>query len=579
MRAGTPSASLPMSVSSTRTRARTRVRSAIVRITLPPPTSRVGEEITCPRSTRRVRIVPDEGARTSVSSSSMSAFSRVTRAATAAARVLATSSSSDSSSDWLIHAFSRSFSPRSSWVTAVRSRCRAASSSACAWSTRFFGVRGSMRTRSAPASTVSPISAASTRISPDAFDFTSTSATGSIVPEASTVTTTSPRMTAADSYSGAGGSPPPQAARSVAHSAAGNDASDIGAVVHPAPSRSGIGASVVSRMAHDETVTKLDRSPGAPGNRPLVRDQHEGVAGAMQVLEQRKDLRAGTAVEVSGRLIGQQQLRAGHERARNGEALALAAGKLGRAMAGAVAEPHPLERFPRTAVPLGSADARIDERHLDVSQRALPRQQGKCLEHEADLAIPDFRQLKLRQLRNGAPAKPVASCVGRVEAAEQVHQGGLAAARGAHDRYILTAVHDQIDPAQSVNRRISHRVMAAETFGADHFHAARGQLARFFASASTTRLIFHCWAIDRTVLVSQYSTRPAGNHMNMKVMITGMNANTFACTGSGGVGFNLYCANIATPISTGSTKYGSRDERSWIQPMNGAWRISTLSSR
>ena len=161
MRAGTPASSLPMSVSSTRTRARTCVRSAIVRITVPPPTSRVGEEITCPRSTRRVRIVPDAGARTSVSSSSMRAFSRVTRAATAAARVFATSSSSVSSSDWLIHAFSRSFSPRSSWVCAVFSRCRAALSSACAWSTRFLGVRGSMRTRSVPASTVSPISAAS----------------------------------------------------------------------------------------------------------------------------------------------------------------------------------------------------------------------------------------------------------------------------------------------------------------------------------------------------------------------------------------------------------------------------------
>ena len=66
--------------------------------------------------------------------------------------------------------------------------------------------------------------------------------------------------------------------------------------------------------------------------------------------------------------------------------------------------------------------------------------------------------------------------------------------------------------------------------------------------------------------------------MNMKVMTTGMNAKTFACTGSGGVGFSLNCPNIAAPIRIGSTKYGSRDDRSWIQPMNGAWRISTLSS-
>ena len=58
-------------------------------------------------------------------------------------------------------------------------------------------MRGSMRTRSLPASTVSPISDVSSRISPEAFDFTSTVATGSIVPEASTVTFTSPRVTVA----------------------------------------------------------------------------------------------------------------------------------------------------------------------------------------------------------------------------------------------------------------------------------------------------------------------------------------------------------------------------------------------
>jgi hypothetical protein len=56
-----------------------------------------------------------------------------------------------------------------------------------------------MRTSSVPASTVSPISAPSARISPEAFDFTSTSATGSMVPDASTLTAISPRVTAADS--------------------------------------------------------------------------------------------------------------------------------------------------------------------------------------------------------------------------------------------------------------------------------------------------------------------------------------------------------------------------------------------
>src|SRR5215510_11967767 len=88
----------------------------------------------------------------------------------------------------------------------------------------------------------------------------------------------------------------------------------------------------------------------------------------------------------------------------------------------------------------------------------------------------------------------------------------------------------------------------------------------FFDAASTTRLIFHCCRIVSSVFVSQYSTSPVGNHMNMKVITTGMKANTFAWTGSGGAGFSLYCRNIATPIRIGRMKYGSREEMSWIQP-------------
>jgi hypothetical protein len=100
----------------------------------------------------------------------------------------------------------------------------------------------------------------------------------------------------------------------------------------------------------------------------------------------------------------------------------------------------------------------------------------------------------------------------------------------------------------------------------------------FLASASTTLLIFHCCAIDSSVLVSQYSTRPDGNHAIITVMITGMKANIFACIGSGGAGLSLNWPYIATPIRIGRMKYGSMDERSWIQPMKGACRISTLSS-
>ncbi|MNY36984.1 hypothetical protein D3C86_1715120 [compost metagenome] len=54
---------------------------------------------------------------------------------------------------------------------------------------------------------------------------------------------------------------------------------------------------------------------------------------------------------------------------------------------------------------------------------------------------------------------------------------------------------------------------------------------------------------------------------------------TFACIGSGGVGFNCCWMNMVAPMMIGRMKNGSLIDRSVIHSMNGAWRISTLSSR
>ena len=89
---------------------------------------------------------------------------------------------------------------------------------------------------------------------------------------------------------------------------------------------------------------------------------------------------------------------------------------------------------------------------------------------------------------------------------------------------------------------------------------SRRPTSSVFCSAATSLLMRHCCAIDSSVFVSQYSTRPAGNHAIVTDMITGMNANTFACIGSVlGIGCSLNCANIAAPIRIGRMKNGSRE--------------------
>ena len=73
--APSPGRILPMSISSTNIRTCTCERSAIFISSVPPPTSPMGEEMTCPCSTSRSMTVPVMGETTSESSSWMTAFS------------------------------------------------------------------------------------------------------------------------------------------------------------------------------------------------------------------------------------------------------------------------------------------------------------------------------------------------------------------------------------------------------------------------------------------------------------------------------------------------------------------------
>ena len=91
-------------------------------------------------------------------------------------------------------------------------------------------------------------------------------------------------------------------------------------------------------------------------------------------------------------------------------------------------------------------------------------------------------------------------------------------------------------------------------------------------------LMSHCWAIDRMLFVSQYSTRPAGKKKNITLKISGRNHIILACNGSGGAGFRAVCSSVLRVISTGRMKNGSGAERSCTQPIQGALRISTLDS-
>ena len=123
-------------------------------------------------------------------------------------------------------------------------------------------------------------------------------------------------------------------------------------------------------------------------------DHDDGDALVVQFLEHAHDFDAGLAVEVAGRLVGEQQRRLVHQRAGDGDALLLAAGKLVGMMVGALAEADQFERVHGAFVLLVRLDAVavVKHRHFDIFQRRGARQQVETLENKADFFVADIRQ-------------------------------------------------------------------------------------------------------------------------------------------------------------------------------------------
>ena len=178
-----------------------------------------------------------------------------------------------------------------------------------------------------------------------------------------------------------------------------------------------------------------------------------------QLLEQRHHLDAGLGVEVAGRLVGQDHLRLGDQRARDGDALLLAARHLVRVVVDALAEPDALQRLARAlrgarapgrrAYSSGSStfssavvrDSRLKLWNTKPSVRL--RMRASPSESSCEIAWPSRRNSPARRL---------------VEAAEDVHQRRLARARRAHDRDELALVDGQRDAAQRVHLDVAQLV-------------------------------------------------------------------------------------------------------------------------
>ena len=167
-----------------------------------------------------------------------------------------------------------------------------------------------------------------------------------------------------------------------------------------------------------------------------------------RVPQQLEDLAAGLRVEVAGRLVGEEDRRPRDERARERDALLLAAGELGRAMRAPVGEPGLLRAALRASAP------RASRRRSTAAGRRSPRPSsiGSRLKNWKTKPMCSRR----RRVSSGSSSVVISlpaivdGAAGRlVEAGEDVHERRLAGARRAHDRDELPRLDVERDAAQA----------------------------------------------------------------------------------------------------------------------------------
>ena len=74
-------------------------------------------------------------------------------------------------------------------------------------------------------------------------------------------------------------------------------------------------------------------------------------------------------VEIAGRLVGEDDGGRAHQRARDGDALLLAARQFRRGVMPAIGETHLRERLHAEPPPLGARHAAIDQRQFEILER------------------------------------------------------------------------------------------------------------------------------------------------------------------------------------------------------------------
>ena len=183
-------------------------------------------------------------------------------------------------------------------------------------------------------------------------------------------------------------------------------------------SSSSFSARLLAVLLDDAAVEQMDAAVGVARVARVVRHHADRRAFAVQLAQQLHHRFAVLRVEVSGRLVREQDRRRAGDGAGDRDALLLTARELAGQVLGAMRHADLLERRHDALLALGRLHAAIGERQLDVLVHVEVADQIEALEDEPDLAVAHARPLGERQVGDRLAVEGVLALGRRVEQPE-----------------------------------------------------------------------------------------------------------------------------------------------------------------
>ena len=242
----------------------------------------------------------------------------------------------------------------------------------------------------------------------------------------------------------------------------------------------GVGGGGVEQ-AVDAAVLHLGHAVGVAVDARIVGDDDDAAGGlAREGGDELHDLLAAVTVEGAGGFVADEEGRAVHEGAGDGDALLLAAGEFAWALALAALQANRGEHGAGAGLGFAEGLALDEERNGDIFPDAERGHEVELLENEAHVAAPEAGEGGLAEGTETVAEDVDFARIGRERAGENGEEGGLAAAGGADEEGELVCEDVDVDAAEGLHGGVAGAEGLRDAAAADGLHGGGAHSAPSF---------------------------------------------------------------------------------------------------